>query len=317
MLKYLALLAAIAGVIACVKVVGKSAERPPEKPPTVQPSRSPYPVSVAATGIIEAARENVAVATSKPGLVTRVHVQVGSRVKSGDPLFQLDDREARARAASLETQITVGRASLAAEKVLLENAESEAQRATTLAKTGAGSTADAENKGFLKQNWAARCAKIEADIAASESALAEARTIIDVLTVKSPRDGTILRLSLREGEYAAVNPPEPLMVLGDIDTLQVRADVDEQNAPLITTNAPATAYLKGYTQDPLPLTFLRIDPYVVPKKSLTGESTERVDTRVLQVIFQLPQRPGKPLYVGQQVDLYIERKPDPKDAVVP
>ena len=53
-MKTQALLAAIAGVIACVKVVGKSAERPPEKPPTVQPSRSPYPFSVAATGIIEA-----------------------------------------------------------------------------------------------------------------------------------------------------------------------------------------------------------------------------------------------------------------------
>ena len=45
---------------------------------------------------------------------------------------------------------------------------------------------------------------------------------------------------------------------------------------------------------------------MVPKKSLTGDSTERVDTRVLQVIFNLKKPDGKMLYVGQQVDVYIE-----------
>jgi hypothetical protein len=45
---------------------------------------------------------------------------------------------------------------------------------------------------------------------------------------------------------------------------------------------------------------------VIPKKSLTGGSTERVDTRVLQVIYQFDP-PNRPLYVGQQVDVYIER----------
>jgi HlyD family secretion protein len=43
----------------------------------------------------------------------------------------------------------------------------------------------------------------------------------------------------------------------------------------------------------------------VPKKSLTGDSTERVDTRVLQVIFSF--EPGElPIYVGQQMDVFIE-----------
>jgi HlyD family secretion protein len=96
------------------------------------------------------------------------------------------------------------------------------------------------------------------------------------------------------------------MVLGDIDTLQIRADVDEQNAPLVEPGRPAQAFVKGSSRDALPLTFVRIDPFVVPKKSLTGDSTERVDTRVLQVIFNLKKPGGKTLYVGQQVDVYIE-----------
>jgi HlyD family secretion protein len=53
------------------------------------------------------------------------------------------------------------------------------------------------------------------------------------------------------------------------------------------------------------LTFVRVVPYVVPKKSLTGDRSERVDTRVLQVIYAL--EPGeKSVYVGQQLDVFID-----------
>jgi hypothetical protein len=53
------------------------------------------------------------------------------------------------------------------------------------------------------------------------------------------------------------------------------------------------------------LEFVRFEPYVIPKKSLTGDSTERVDTRVLQLIYRI--RDGAPsFYVGQQMDVYID-----------
>ena len=53
---------------------------------------------------------------------------------------------------------------------------------------------------------------------------------------------------------------------------------------------------------------MRFEPYVVPKKSLTGGSTERVDTRVLQALYSFDH--GQlPAYVGQQVDVFIEAKP--------
>ena len=61
----------------------------------------------------------------------------------------------------------------------------------------------------------------------------------------------------------------------------------------------------------IPLTFVRIEPYIVPKRSLTGESTERVDTRVLQIIFRF-DLPQIPVYVGQQMDVFIECQPQAK-----
>ena len=54
---------------------------------------------------------------------------------------------------------------------------------------------------------------------------------------------------------------------------------------------------------------MRFEPYIVPKKSLTGDSIERVDTRVLQVIYSIEQT-NLPIFAGQQMDVYIE-SPDP------
>ena len=49
-----------------------------------------------------------------------------------------------------------------------------------------------------------------------------------------------------------------------------------------------------------------MEPFVVPKKSLTGDNSERVDTRVLQVIYQFDRPAGRALFVGQQMDVYID-----------
>ena len=70
----------------------------------------------------------------------------------------------------------------------------------------------------------------------------------------------------------------------------------------------AEAYVRGNSDLHTTLEFVRVDPYVVPKKSLTGESTERVDTRVLQVLFRFDPR-KLPVYVGQQMDVFIEAPP--------
>jgi len=103
-----------------------------------------------------------------------------------------------------------------------------------------------------------------------------------------------------------VNANEPLILLGDTATFQIRADIDEVNAPLVVPGNAAVAYLKGRTEQAIPLIFDRIEPYIVPKRSLTGDNQERVDTRVLQVIYRF-KKPPFPVYVGQQVDVFIDR----------
>lgn len=308
--KRLSFYLAILGIFAVAKLTAQFRKAPPAPVPYAEPTRSPFTNTVAATGIIEASRENVRIGTPKPGLITKVHVEVGSRVNASDPLLQLDDRETRARLATARAQVQALRAALKAEQVMAADASDQFQRADRLQKENITSEDERARKDFQFQNWQARVTRLEADVAAAQAQVDQTQVELDVLTIRAPRDGSVLQINIRAGENAETKPTDPLMILGDVDRFQIRADVDEQNAPLVQTNQPAVAFLKGNRDLPLPLRFIRIEPFVIPKKSLTGDNTERVDTRVLQIIFEM-DRAAVPLYVGQQVDVFINRPATP------
>jgi len=97
---------------------------------------------------------------------------------------------------------------------------------------------------------------------------------------------------------------EPLMIFGGTGAMHVRADVDQTDAWRVKAHAPAVAHLRGNSRVKYALEFVRFEPMVIPKKSLTGDSTERVDTRVLEVIYRFHD-PHAQAYDGQQMDVYI------------
>jgi hypothetical protein len=82
-------------------------------------------------------------------------------------------------------------------------------------------------------------------------------------------------------------------------------DVDEHEAWRVSPGTKAVATVRGNADLKTPLTFVRFEPFVLPKKSLTGDSTERVDTRVLQVIYRVDDE-ALPIFVGQQMDVFLE-----------
>jgi hypothetical protein len=87
--------------------------------------------------------------------------------------------------------------------------------------------------------------------------------------------------------------------------VHVRVDIDENDAWRFNKNSKAVAYLRGNRDFKVDLSLAYVEPYVVPKKSLTGDSNERVDTRVLQALYRF-DRKQLPIYVGQQMDVFIE-----------
>lgn len=310
--RYGTILAAIAGVFAIIGIDRLQGERqlPLAADPPLPPAPKPYAQAVSAAGILEALSENVAIGVPQPGLVTEVKVKVNDAVKTGDVLFLLDDRDLRAQEISTKAKRDVARANIAVNEAELAKVEARFARFSSVSDERAVSRDDLEN---LKRDVVVAGARIVAartELAATEGELESLALLIDRLTVRAPRDGTVIQLNIRAGEYAATAPKNPAMIIGETGRLQVRADVDEQNATRIRPGQQARASLKGDPSVSFPLEFVRVEPYIIPKVSLTGAGTERVDTRVLQVIFSLERPENPPIYVGQQVDVFIEA-PEP------
>jgi RND family efflux transporter MFP subunit len=306
------ILAAILGVFAIIGIDRLQAERrlPKSDEPPLPPASKPYAKAVSATGILEALSENVAIGVPQPGLVTEVKVKVNDRVKTGDVLFMLDDRDLRAQELGTRAKLDVARAGIAVSEAEHAKTKSRLERFSSVTDPRAVSRDDLENLARDVAVADARLASARAELAAIESELVSLSMLINRLSVRSPRDGTVIQMNIRAGEYAATAPKVPAMIIGDTDRLQVRADVDEQNATRIRPGQKGRASLKGEPSVVFPLEFVRVEPYIIPKVSLTGAGTERVDTRVLQVIFSLERPEKPPIYVGQQVDVFIDA-PEP------
>src|SRR6266508_516888 len=269
-------------------------------PPPLPPPTAGFERTVGAVGLVEASSENIAISTPVPGLAMGVYVKAGDRVKAGQKLFSLDDRDLLAELEVRRTALEVARQKLAkleqaprSEEIPPAEArvrEAEARASLALLKSG---------------SWKPDIQIAGAEVAQAEAQVRRLETDIERLTVRAPMAGEILQLNLRAGEYAQSGPlAKPLIVMGDTSRLHVRADVDENEAWRIRAGASAQAAARGDGGRKVQLEFVRFEPYVTPKRSLTGDSTERVDTRVLQVIYRFKD-PSVPFRVGQQMDVFI------------
>ncbi len=312
LVRYGTILAAIAGVFAIVGISRLQAGRevPMAEDPPLPPAPKPYVESVSATGILEALSENVSIGVPQPGLVTAVKVAVNDKLRTGDVLFTLDDRDLRAQEISADAKVEVARANIAVAEAQHAKLVSQLTRLGSVNDPRAVSRDELENRSRDVAVAAAQIEAARAGLAAAEGELKSLALLIERLTVRAPRDGTVIQVNIRAGEYASTAPKNPAMIIGETDRLQVRADVDEQNATRIRPGQKGHASLKGDPAVTFPLEFVRVEPYVIPKVSLTGAGTERVDTRVLQVIFSLSRPEKPPIYVGQQVDVFIDA-PEP------
>jgi multidrug resistance efflux pump len=144
------------------------------------------------------------------------------------------------------------------------------------------------------------------DVSEADARVAQAATDVERLSITAPCAARVLRVNVRAGEYAPADRiDEPLVVLGVVKPLHVRVDIDESDAWRVRASARAEAALRGRATIRAPLAFVRFEPYVMPKRSLTGSPGERTDTRVLQAIYALDPA-AMPVFVGQQVDVFID-----------
>lgn len=295
-LKYLKLpvstFLAILGVLLAFFYIGTKSFKIKAKAPIAEAAEKPFSECISGTGIIESVGKNIDIAPYYSGRIAEVYVEEGSTVAPNTPLFKLNDLEAR---ASLESM----KAEYESQNALVKNIKQQFQRFENLENKSAISEQDYTSKALELEKANAELKRIAAKIKEQELNISHA-------LIKSPVRGEVLQVNVRPGEYiSTIGTPAPI-ILAESSNYQVRTDIDEINASLIKPHQKAYAFLKGDTSKKFPLEFIRIEPFMVPKKDLTGNTAERNDIRVLQIIYQC-KKPNFPIYIGQQLEIYIEK----------
>jgi HlyD family secretion protein len=293
--KYLLPLFTVAGFSIAVAMVIQGDQTPQVRAAASSSPDVPFVSYVAGTGLTEAMTGDIAIGTPVSGVVSVIGVTWGEKVASGAPLFKIDDRDVEAQLLPAAAKVKEAEADLAKTKNLLKTAEGLKSGTSISAVDLANRRYDVEIK--------------EAALATATAQVKQLQIEVERHTVRAPVAGRVLQINTRVGEFAqsgVVTPP--LMLFGDDTQLYLRVNIDENDAWRVHPDAPAIAFVRGNPSLKTPLKFVRFEPYVVPKASLTGSSTERTDMRVLQVIYSFDHA-ALAVYVGQQMDAYIEASP--------
>jgi len=298
-------IAAFALTFGIISVLRSQPRRGATTPP-VQPPESTFAHSVAAVGLVETSTENIAIGSHLPGVVEKVFVTVGDPVKTGAPLFKIDDRNLRAQLDQAEAAEQAANARVTVAAAALDDMRLQLTFVEELPDPRAISAQEVTRRRSAVQTAKAKLTEAEAEVATARAQIAMVKTELQRSVVTSPIAGEVLQVKIRAGEFAVAGATAtPMILLGRAKPLYLRVDVDEHEAWRVHPEANATAAVRGNADLRTPLTFVRFEPFVLPKKSLTGDSTERVDTRVLQVIYRV-ERDDLPIFVGQQMDVFID-----------
>ncbi|GMM92202.1 efflux RND transporter periplasmic adaptor subunit [Qipengyuania sp. MTN3-11] len=282
---------------------------PTGDPPTA-PATLANEARVAGAGVVEPSSETVQIGTALPGLVTDLRVQPGDFVDKGQPLFSVDTRAIAAQAREAEAAVAEARAAIAEASSARGTAARQLQLYRNVSDPAAVSRAEvirAEGEASAAQE---RLDLARARLQAAEARAGSARTELGRATVRAPISGEILAVNIRPGEYLSTmgGGGQPFIEMGETRPLHVRIDIDEEQAARAELGAPATINPRGASGTRVRASFVRAEPLVVPKRSLTNSAAERVDVRVLQVIYALPESARGTFRVGQQVDAWIPAK---------
>ena len=302
---WLAPVFAVAGLAAMIVTVTAGDKSYPVSAPLNSPAKSPFTETVSGAGIVEASTQNIALAAPVPGVIAHTYAHVGQYVDAGTPLFALDERPLAAEVESRDAAVRVAEMRVLEAEAQLAEADDQLAKVRGLADPRAVSREEIVRRETAARAAGSRMKLAQASLVQARAQRKQSQVDFDRLTVRAPVRGELLQVNARPGEFVTPGDGAPPVVLGDTRRLHVRVDIDEADAWRFRAGARAVAYLRGNASISVPATFVRIEPFVTPKKSLTGASAEWVDTRVLQVLFAF-ERGALPVYVGQQMDVFVE-----------
>lgn len=304
-----------------------------------------------APGRIEPNSGEIKIGAPMIGIVSEVLVKANDKVFAGEPLIRLVDTEAQARMATTEAQVALRRrvrndespsaraatrrraedAVFDAEKAIIE-ARAAVDRAAIERRAGRMSDADVDAARATLTRAQDRLKQLKADLRRIENdtntpfpsqaegqlniartELLSAEAALEKLTIRAPIDGTILQMNAKPGELASPSGSQPLIVLGDISGLRVRAELDERDFGEIKVGQQVMVRPAAFRGREFAGAVTFIAPLVEQGRNSRGQRNV-TDVDVVEVLVALTE-PG-PLAVGMKVDVYF-RQDTPQRSEVP
>jgi HlyD family secretion protein len=251
-------------------------------------------VAVAEIGKIEETAANTRAGTVKAcrraqmspamgGMIDRLPVREGDRVKQGDLLLSLwsDDLQAELKLSRSDARAAAARAESAC--VQADNAESTARRMTTLSADKLVSIEAVEQAQSNATALRAECAAAQAGVKVSHERIDVVTANLERSLLRAPFDGVVVQVNGEVGEYVTPSPPGiltlPAVDMIDSSCFYVNAPIDEVDAPRIKVGMPARVTLDAFKDRRFAAKVSRTADYVLDleKQSRTVDVEVRFD----------------------------------------
>ncbi|KAB2314112.1 efflux RND transporter periplasmic adaptor subunit [Betaproteobacteria bacterium SCN2] len=275
----------------------------------------PIEVSVAAVdeGLVEATVVNTRAGTVEAcrrsklalpagGQISQMWVKEGDRVKRGQKLLELWNRDLSAQAELASRQVATAQQQQQQACILADNARLEAERMQALAAKGFVSTQRVDDARAQARAQQAACDAARADVRRAQSQISVARASLERTVLVAPFDGIVAQVTGEVGEFTTPSPPgiptPPAVDLIDDSCLYVTAPMDEIDAPKIRPGMPARIAMDALPGRSFAGTVRRIAPYVT-------EVEKQARTVDVEVIFNNPDEVPRNLLAGYSADVEI------------
>lgn len=335
------------------KTTPAPATAPAGTPPPTPSANLASPSWVAAPGRVEPISEEMRLGFDIAGKIREVLVEEGDTVRQGQVLARLaaDDltarvqeaeqalagkeaalekilagardmerKEAKANVEEARTVMAVARTEnerrrqLLAREVLSKEEADRAEREYRVA----SDRLDAARQHFRLVDDPAR----EEDVKQAMAAVAEARAKVaetqgqaEKAAIRSPIDGVVLRKHRRAGEMVSVSFDTPVVTVGDIRRLRVRAEVDERDIAKVAVGQKAILMAEAYGDHRFTGKVIRVAKILGKKNIRLDDPAAKIDTRILETLIDLDGH--APLPVGLRMDVFILTGPDAAKTLPP
>ena len=254
-----------------------------------------------ATGYVVAQRK-AAIASKATGRLEWLGVAEGSRVKSGDVIARLDNRDVVAQAASAGASVTAARAAQAQSEAEERDAQAQHKRNVDLVAKGFVWQSALDTSKARVDRAVAGVANARAAVGAAQANARNADVGVDYTLIRAPFDGVILSKSANVGDMvtpfsSAADSKGAVVTMADMSTLEVEADVSESSLSKIKVDMPAEITLDALPNERFRGRISRMVPTVDRAKAtvMTKVKFDTIDPRVL------PEMSAKVSFLSQDV----------------